>query len=105
MLRTAVITPRVVGRQTATRARAFSSTTFKALRVEKPGKDEPASSSIVDMKVEELMEGDVVVDVEYSSLNYKDGKALAGQPGVVKNYPFIPGIDLAGTVAESSNSK
>jgi len=51
-----------------------------------------------------LPEGDVLVDVAYSSLNYKDGLAVTGQGKVVRAaYPFVPGIDLAGTVAESSS--
>jgi len=44
--------------------------------------------------------GDLVVDVEWSSLNYKDGMALSGRPGVAKVSPLIPGIDLVGTVQE-----
>lgn len=51
----------------------------------------------------DLGAGGVLVDVQYSSINFKDGLALAGRPGVVRNYPLIPGIDLVGTVA-SSNS-
>ena len=44
---------------------------------------------------------DVLVDVEYSGLNYKDGMALAGDPGVMRSTPLIPGIDLVGTVASA----
>lgn len=51
-----------------------------------------------------LGEGDVVVDVAWSSLNYKDGMALAGDPGIVRTAPLVPGIDLVGTVAESSSA-
>ena len=51
-----------------------------------------------------LGQGDVVVDVAWSSLNYKDGMALSGDPGVVRTSPLVPGIDLVGTVAESSSS-
>jgi acrylyl-CoA reductase (NADPH) len=50
-----------------------------------------------------LGEGDVVVDVAWSSLNYKDGMALAGDPGIVRTSPLVPGIDLVGTVAESTS--
>lgn len=50
-----------------------------------------------------LGQGDVVVDVAWSSLNYKDGMALSGDPGVVRTSPLVPGIDLVGTVAESSS--
>jgi acrylyl-CoA reductase (NADPH) len=48
---------------------------------------------------DELMPGDVTIDVEFSSINYKDGLAITGQPGVIRQYPLIPGIDLVGTVA------
>ena len=51
-----------------------------------------------------LGQGDVVVDVAWSSLNYKDGMALSGDPGVARTSPLVPGIDLVGTVAESSSA-
>jgi len=50
-----------------------------------------------------LPEGDVRVQVEWSTLNYKDGLAITGQSPVVRRFPMIPGIDFAGTVSESSN--
>lgn len=50
-------------------------------------------------------DGPVVVDVVYSDLNYKDGMALTGRPGVVRRTPLIGGIDLVGTVAESSDTR
>jgi acrylyl-CoA reductase (NADPH) len=49
--------------------------------------------------------GDVLIDVEYSSINYKDGMALAGSPGVMRVSPLIPGIDLVGTVAASDSAQ
>jgi acrylyl-CoA reductase (NADPH) len=49
--------------------------------------------------------GDVLIRVEYSSLNYKDGLAVTGRPGVIRSYPMIPGIDLAGTVIESASGE
>lgn len=49
-----------------------------------------------------LPEGDVLIRVAYSSLNYKDGLALCGRPGVVRKWPMVPGIDLAGTVVSSA---
>lgn len=54
---------------------------------------------------EQLGDGDVLVDVSHSSLNYKDGLALAGRPGVAKISPLVPGIDLVGTVAESEDAR
>ena len=50
-----------------------------------------------------LNAGDVIIDVEYSGINYKDGMALAGSPGVMRVSPLIPGIDLVGTVAASDS--
>ncbi len=50
-----------------------------------------------------LPPGDVLVRVRYSDLNYKDGLAVTGRPGVIRKYPMIPGVDLAGVVEESSS--
>src|SRR5262249_60689297 len=50
-----------------------------------------------------LMDGDVTIRVEWSTLNYKDGLALTGKAPVVRRFPMIPGIDLAGTVESSSH--
>lgn len=52
-----------------------------------------------------LGEGDVLVDVQWSDLNYKDALAVCGKPGVVRTKPLIAGIDLVGTVRESSNER
>ena len=49
-------------------------------------------------------EGDVTIDVDYSSLNYKDGLALTGQGRIVRSFPMVPGIDLAGTRRRASDS-
>lgn len=49
-----------------------------------------------------LPPGEVLVRVAYSSLNYKDGLAVTGKPGVIRSYPMVPGIDFAGTVEESA---
>ena len=53
----------------------------------------------------ELPPGDVVVRVEYSTLNYKDGLILGGLGRLVRQYPHVPGIDFAGTVESSSSPK
>lgn len=58
-----------------------------------------------DVTDAELGDGDVVVDVEWSGINYKDGLALSGGPGVMRVNPLIPGIDLVGTVASSSSER
>lgn len=73
---------------------------FRALRVTRDA-DAPVRVELAELADDELMPGDVLVDVEYSSLNYKDALALAGRPGVIRDYPLIPGIDLVGTVAAS----
>ncbi|WP_207455635.1 acrylyl-CoA reductase (NADPH) [Herbiconiux sp. SYSU D00978] len=61
------------------------------------------TASVTDVPDTELGEGDVVVDVEYSGVNFKDGLAVTGRPGVIRSYPLIPGIDLVGTVASSES--
>ncbi|TWX38359.1 oxidoreductase [Frigoribacterium sp. ACAM 257] len=65
-------------------------------------KGRPAALQQVDRAF--LGQGDVVVDVAWSSLNYKDGMALSGDPGIVRTSPLVPGIDLVGSVAESSSA-
>jgi acrylyl-CoA reductase (NADPH) len=67
--------------------------------------DAPARAELAELTDDDLMPGDVLVDVEYSSLNYKDALALAGRPGVIRNYPLIPGIDLVGSVAASESPR
>ena len=54
---------------------------------------------------DELPAGDVMIEVAYSSLNYKDALASQGHPGVVRTFPHVPGIDCAGTVVESASPK
>jgi acrylyl-CoA reductase (NADPH) len=60
------------------------------------------SISIADIERERLPPGEVLVRIAYSSLNYKDGLAVTGKPGVIRTYPMIAGIDFAGTVLESA---
>jgi acrylyl-CoA reductase (NADPH) len=76
---------------------------FKAILVTKDGATQTAKE--VELGRDELMEGDVTVAVSHSTMNYKDGLALSGRSPVVRKFPMIPGIDLAGVVEESSNSK
>ena len=75
--------------------------TFTALVVRNTGE---ITHSIEEVDDSQLPEGDVTVDVEYSSLNYKDGLCLHGRGGLVRNYPHVPGIDFAGTVSHTTNS-
>jgi len=74
---------------------------FKALMLrEAEGK---TVAAIEDLGTGDLPEGDVLVEVRYSSLNYKDGLAVTGRGKVVRRFPMIPGIDLVGKVLESES--
>ncbi|TNF86448.1 MAG: acryloyl-CoA reductase [Gammaproteobacteria bacterium] len=77
-------------------------TTFRALLVEKT--DSGFERSLVERSLSDLPEGDLLIDVRYSSLNYKDGLSATGNPGVTRNFPHTPGIDAAGVVVESSDA-
>ena len=74
---------------------------FKAIRIDKAEKG--TAVALTQFDEAELMEGDVTVRVEWSTLNYKDGLALTGKAPVVRRFPMIAGIDFAGTVEQSSN--
>ena len=74
---------------------------FKAIVIEKDEAGYRADSREIDEA--QLPEGDVTVDVDYSTLNYKDGLAITGTGPVVRKFPMVPGIDIAGTVRESRN--
>jgi acrylyl-CoA reductase (NADPH) len=76
---------------------------FKAILIEKA--DAGQKVGLVDFDEAQLMEGDVTVRVEWSALNYKDGLALTGKGPVVRRWPMIAGIDLAGTVETSSHKE
>ncbi|KIL37563.1 quinone oxidoreductase [Cohnella kolymensis] len=76
---------------------------FKALVVDKVNGEVVASSRV--MKVEDLPEGQLLIKVSYSSINYKDALAFSTNGNIVKNYPFVPGIDLAGVVVSSSDDQ
>jgi len=77
---------------------------FNALVVDK-AEDGTISQTIKTVEINDLPEGEVVVAVEYSTLNYKDGLCLTGNGGLVRNYPHVPGIDYAGTVESSSDDR
>ena len=76
---------------------------FKALVLEED--DGKVSNQIKDLSVDDLPEGDVLVRVEYSDVNYKDGMIVNGIGGLVRNYPHVPGIDFSGTVEETSHAR
>lgn len=75
--------------------------TFKAIRIDEA--DKGTTTALAQFDEAELMEGDVTVRVEWSTLNYKDGLALTGKAPVVRRFPMIAGIDFAGTVEASSH--
>ena len=75
--------------------------TFKAIRIDKAEKG--TTVALTQFDEAELMEGDVTVAVEWSTLNYKDGLAVTGKAPVVRRFPMIAGIDFAGTVEQSSH--
>jgi acrylyl-CoA reductase (NADPH) len=76
--------------------------TFKALRIDKA--DKGTIAQVTQFDEAELMDGDVTVAVEWSTLNYKDGLAVTGKAPVVRRFPMIAGIDFAGTVTQSANA-
>ncbi len=79
------------------------SSSFRALVVRES--DEGISSSIEDLTDDDLPDGDVTVDIEYSSLNYKDGMALGGRNRIIRSFPMVPGVDFTGTVAASDDDR
>src|SRR6516162_933920 len=76
---------------------------FKAIRIDKA--DKGTTAALTQFDEADLMEGDVTVRVEWSTLNYKDGLAVTGKAPVVRRFPMIAGIDFAGTVEQSSHPK
>lgn len=74
---------------------------FRAIVIEKD--DRGYRAGVQDVDEAELPDGNVTVQVDYSTLNYKDGLAITGKGPVVRSFPMVPGIDLAGTVLESSH--
>ena len=76
---------------------------FKAILIEK--NDDVYQSNLTEIQDAQLPEGDVTVRVVYSTLNYKDGLAITGRSPVVRTFPMVPGIDLAGTVETSNHPR
>ena len=77
---------------------------FRALLVEKNGDATPVAS-VQMLDESRLPAGDVTVDGEYSTVNYKDGLCIGPGGGLVRNYPHVPGIDFAGTVSASDDAR
>ena len=78
--------------------------TFRALVVSKTD-EKTFTREITERSISDLPEGEVLIRVHFSSLNYKDGLSCIGNPGVTRNYPHTPGIDASGKVTESSDSQ
>ncbi|MEE9335348.1 MAG: MDR family oxidoreductase [Granulosicoccaceae bacterium] len=78
--------------------------TFKALVVEK-NDDGKTSASVQNITEAQLPEGEVLVSVDYSTVNYKDGLCIGPGGGLVRNYPHVPGIDFAGSVEDSTDKR
>ena len=76
---------------------------FKALKIEK--NEDKQSINLVEISEDDLMEGNVVVDITHSTLNYKDGLAMTGSSPIVRKFPMIPGIDFSGIVRSSEDLK
>ncbi len=77
------------------------SETWKALLLRED--DGKTVAAVEELGAGDLPEGDVLVGVDYSSLNYKDGLAVTGKGKIVRSFPMVPGIDLAGSVLESDS--
>ncbi|MEY4502046.1 MAG: hypothetical protein RIS52_1936 [Pseudomonadota bacterium] len=75
---------------------------FSAIVIDKIDETQTVTLSQIDEA--NLPEGDVTIDVSYSTLNYKDGLAITGKSPIARKFPMVPGIDLVGTVRESSNA-
>ena len=80
------------------------SETFNAIQVSRD-ENKKQSVNVVELTRDDLMDGDVTVEVEATTVNYKDGLAITGKAPVVRHWPMVPGIDLAGTVVETSSAE
>jgi len=77
--------------------------TFRALVVSKT--ESGQSADFAEWTEDQLMPGDVTIRVSHSSVNYKDGLAVTGKSPIIRHYPLIPGIDLAGKITKSSHPR
>lgn len=77
--------------------------TFQAVVVDQLNGSLRAETRFISL--EDLPEGELLIQVAYSSINYKDALAMTPNGNIVKRYPLIPGIDLAGTVVDSQDSR
>ena len=78
---------------------------FNALVVNKDEESGKTSAAVEQISTDQLPEGNVVVNVEYSTVNYKDGLCIGPGGGLVREYPHVPGVDFAGTVESSDDAR
>jgi acrylyl-CoA reductase (NADPH) len=79
---------------------------FRAILVDKSDRGEKGQAfRFAEMTEPELMDGDVTIAVEHSSVNYKDGLAITAKAPIIRRFPLIPGIDFAGVVLSSSHDR
>ena len=76
---------------------------FNALVLNKKD-DQKATGKVEELETSNLPEGDVLINIDYSTINYKDSLAITSSSPIIKNFPMVPGIDFSGTVEESSNN-
>ncbi|WP_415896721.1 MDR family oxidoreductase [Neptuniibacter sp. QD72_48] len=76
---------------------------FKALVLNQ--NDGKTVAEVTELSLDQLPDQNVLVKVDYSSLNYKDGLAITGKGKIIRNFPMVPGIDLVGTVEESADDR
>lgn len=76
---------------------------FQAIFIGKT--DRGQTVELKELSNAELMDGDVTIEVEHSTVNYKDGLALTGKAPILRKYPLIPGVDFSGTVSASSHAE
>ena len=74
---------------------------FKAVLISR--EEDNYSAQLEEIEESQLPEGDVTIDVQYSTLNYKDGLAITGKSPVVRKFPMVPGVDMVGTVSSSAH--
>ncbi|WP_151669647.1 MDR family oxidoreductase [Nitrincola schmidtii] len=77
---------------------------FKAIVIDK-NEEKGYHSALIEVDEAQLPEGDVLVEVIYSTLNYKDGLAITGKGPVVRKFPMVPGVDLVGRVIKSESDR
>ena len=77
---------------------------FNALVVSKD-EEGHTSSAVTQISMDDLPDGEVIVAVEYSTVNWKDGACMGSGGGMVRNYPHVPGVDFSGTVESSTDPR